>query len=486
MKINIILSTIATVALASLIGCGSSSSGDSSTTGHLVDSAVSGASYSCGDVNGTTDKDGTFTCKSLPVTFSIGSVKLGTISSLPSDGKIYPQDLAGVKRSDTNNTKVKKLAQFLQSLDKDHNASNGITIDSALASKVKKNITDWEGVDMEAYLYDIDSNMNVVSEDDAVKHLEGQFSRGSSSNGDDDSSRSNSSHHSNQVKVLTVTTPDSVKGYTIYSNEALTGKGQYTTHQKVVTKFECDGSFTDTITTFLSEKDIDIITGNDISVDSDSLNFNGTKSNGEIVSSSIPLNSKHQIVAGKTCYYSGGQGSGENCPNNLYVKTITKDKSCNTQSNNTQPKKWYLKYSIDASEPFGPSTMIIKNFKYDCSGTAYDKYGKTCTEVYKDSKDVSLSYSGLIAKDTDLEPMYIFEKGLQLHYVYPKANGSQGFVDINQLGMAEGFNGFLCGGKWKDSYSNNLENGKAFTIKVTGGAGTCKLEFKPCTKELCE
>ena len=487
MKRNIILSSIAIVALTSLIGCGSSSSKDSTITGHLVDSAVSGANYSCGDINGTTDKDGTFTCNSLPVTFSIGSVKLGTITSLPSDGKIYPQDLAGVARGDINNTKVKKLAQLFQSLDKDHNASNGITIDSALASKVKKNITDWEGVDMEAYLYDIDSNIHVVSEDDAIKHLEGQFSRGS--NGDNDHSNSDSSH-SNHVKVLTVTTPDSVKGYTISSNEAIAGKGKFTTHQTVVTKFECDGSFTNTITTFLSgnksEKDIDIMTGSDVSVDSDSLNFSGVKSNGENSSSSIPLNSKHQIVAGKTCYYSWGQGSGENCPGNLYVKTITKDKSCNTQSNNTQSKKWYLKYSIDASEPFGPSTMIIKNFKYDCSGTAYDKYGKTCTEVYKDSKDVSLSYSGLIAKDTNLEPMYIFEKGLQLHYVYPKANNSQGFVDINQLGMTEGFNGFLCGGKWKDSYSNNLENGKAFTIKVTGGAGTCKLEFKPCTKELCE
>ena len=214
MKKNIILSSITIVALASLIGCGSSSSGDSSTTGHLVDSAVSGASYSCGDVNGTTDKDGTFTCKSLPVTFFVGSVKLGTISSLPSDGKIYPQDLAGVKRSDTNNTKVKKLAQFLQSLDKDHNASNGITIDSALASKVKKNITDWEGVDMEAYLYDIDSNMNVVSEDDAIKHLGEQFSANhqSSSNGDNSSGSGGSTGGKNLIDTVDA---KHVAGYTL-------------------------------------------------------------------------------------------------------------------------------------------------------------------------------------------------------------------------------------------------------------------------------
>lgn len=205
MSKKIILSTIATVALVSLIGCGNSSSGDSTTTGYLVDSAVGGASYSCGDTNRTTDKEGTFTCKSLPVTFSIGNVQLGTISSLSSDGKVYPQDLVGVARGDINNTKVKKIAQFFQSLDKDHNASNGITIDSALASKVKKKITDWEGVDMEAYLYDIDPDMHVVSTDEAVKHLGEQFSVTPPAS-------NNNSNNTSTSKSKTFTPPSWIQG----------------------------------------------------------------------------------------------------------------------------------------------------------------------------------------------------------------------------------------------------------------------------------
>ena len=440
MKKNIILSSITIVALASLIGCGSSSSGDSSTTGHLVDSAVSGASYSCGDVNGTTDKDGTFTCKSLPVTFSIGSVKLGTISSLPSDGKIYPQDLAGVKRSDTNNTKVKKLAQFLQSLDKDHNASNGITIDSALASKVKKNITDWEGVDMEAYLYDIDSDMHVVSEDDAIKHLGEQFSANHQSSGNGDNSSTGGKnlidtidarhlagytlkmenklnngdnwtvvyyifkegnkvtrveekrdgdqqvdeatytikdsikgayfldakiddehrfelmltddyhfkmlgkglpltvmpndkngvvikHHNNpqpnSSSVVTVKSVDDLKGYTFTSNERVSGSGAFTLHQTIEFKIKCDGSYKETIDTYLEggERTPDVNEGTIEDIDIDF--FDSVKIGGD----SIYLDSNKQIIAGKSCISSDGK-LGKGCSSGLYVKSIKKE-SCN-------------------------------------------------------------------------------------------------------------------------------------------------------------
>jgi len=445
MKRNIILSMIATIAIASLIGCGSSSSKDSITTGHLVDSAVSGASYSCGDINGTTDKDGTFSCKSLPVTFSIGSVQLGTISSLPSNGKIYPQDLVGVARGDINNTKVKKLAQFLQSLDKDHNPSNGITIDSALASKVKKNITDWEGVDMEAYLYDIDPDMHVVSTDDAVKHLGEQFSANhqSSGHGDNSSGSGGSTggknlidtvdarhlagytlkvenklnngdnwtviyyifkegnkvtrvkegrdgdqqvdeatytikdgvkgsyyldaevddehgyglmltddyhfkqispklpltvmpndkngvvikHHNNpqpnSSSVVTVKSVDDLKGYTFTSNERVSGSGAFTLHQTIEFKIKCDGSYKETIDTYLEggERTPDVNEGTIEDIDIDFLD--SVKIGGD----SIYLDSNKQIIAGKSCIGSNGK-LGKGCSSGLYVKSIKKE-SCN-------------------------------------------------------------------------------------------------------------------------------------------------------------
>ena len=167
-----------------------------------------------------------------------------------------------------------------------------------------------------------------------------------------------------------------------------------------------------------------------------------------------------------------------------YVRTIH---FCQTGSETViVDSKWYLKSTINAVSPFGSGSMVIKNFKYDCKGAAYDQYGKTCAAVYDDSTDVSLSYSGSIAKDTSLSPMILFEHGLQLTFMYRAANADQGRIDINKLGMVDGFNGSLCMGTWKDIYSDDLKKGKAFDITITGGVGTCEVEFKPCTEELCK
>ena len=132
------------------------------------------------------------------------------------------------------------------------------------------------------------------------------------------------------ANALTVTTPGDVKGYTISSNNALAGgSGAFTVHQTIVTAFKCDGSFTETITNTMSGQDtVTTTTGTDVSVDADSLTWSGTNNNGESTSDSIGLDSNHQIIAGKSCYQIGGSGTGEECANNLYVKTITKDTTC--------------------------------------------------------------------------------------------------------------------------------------------------------------
>jgi hypothetical protein len=138
------LSAITAMIVLSSCGGGSSStdtSGDTTTyTGYLVDSAVAGATYQCGDKNGTTDNEGKFECSSLPVSFSVGGIELGQISKLTTDNKIFPQDLAGVDRDDTNNSDVLKMAMILQSLDSDNNASNGISISQEQSAKFKEPI----------------------------------------------------------------------------------------------------------------------------------------------------------------------------------------------------------------------------------------------------------------------------------------------------------------------------------------------------------
>ena len=168
-----------------------------------------------------------------------------------------------------------------------------------------------------------------------------------------------------------------------------------------------------------------------------------------------------------------------------YIKTVH---FCETSEERVVlDPKWYLKISINALDPFGSGSMTLKNFSYKCDGAGNDIYGKTCTAVYNDSPDVRISYSGTIVKDSGLQPLFIYEKGMDANFKFSSFDMQSG-VMINTFTGASGFNGSACYAPWKDEYSNNLANGKAFNIFITGAdtAGTCNLDFKPCTKELCQ
>jgi hypothetical protein len=118
-------------------GCGDASS-DSPTnqtetkTGTFNDSR--GVTYLCGSTTGKTDENATFsyTSNCSNVEFSIGNIKLGSISTndINTDGTVYPADLLGIDRNETNSTTLVNILQVLQSLDSDNNPNNGITIDN--------------------------------------------------------------------------------------------------------------------------------------------------------------------------------------------------------------------------------------------------------------------------------------------------------------------------------------------------------------------
>ena len=128
------------VASLLLVGCGSSSSSDTTSTvpapnaktGYLVDSAVSNADYDCiadQDYNKTTGANGEFSCQDMSqVRFRLGNLILGEVS-VNEDGYVLPQDLLGIARENTlSDSNVIALAQLLQSLDSDANTTNGIQI----------------------------------------------------------------------------------------------------------------------------------------------------------------------------------------------------------------------------------------------------------------------------------------------------------------------------------------------------------------------
>jgi hypothetical protein len=82
--------------------------------------------YSSGSTTGITGADGSFNYEEgKPVTFKIGNMVLGSVTV--TNSRIFPVDLVS-GASDETHPKVSLMAQILQTLDSDGDASNGITI----------------------------------------------------------------------------------------------------------------------------------------------------------------------------------------------------------------------------------------------------------------------------------------------------------------------------------------------------------------------
>jgi hypothetical protein len=115
--------------IVGLAGCGGGGGGSSTSatkTGYFIDSAVSGLEYTSGSTTGVTGTDGSFQYEEgKPVTFKIGGMTLGSLTV--SNTKVFPVDLVNGAADETD-PKVSLMAQILQTLDSDGDASNGITI----------------------------------------------------------------------------------------------------------------------------------------------------------------------------------------------------------------------------------------------------------------------------------------------------------------------------------------------------------------------
>lgn len=182
MKNSTTIFTSALLAL-SLAGCGGSSSTDSITsdeptlvTGSLVDAPISGVTYTCNDdVTGITDIDGNFTCPiGSTVVFSIGGVKLGDyiIYSEADARYLFPSELFGLEEGAID-PKVIKFLQFVQSLDEDGNATNGIQIPQTAHDDLNSYSLDFENDDVDDVTIEnmlTDIGKTLVIEDDALKH----------------------------------------------------------------------------------------------------------------------------------------------------------------------------------------------------------------------------------------------------------------------------------------------------------------------------
>ncbi|NKQ40615.1 MAG: hypothetical protein HF962_03495 [Sulfurovum sp.] len=175
---NLMMMCLAVVAgLFILSGCGGggnppSEENPEKVTGYLIDSAIAGISYDCNgsEAGAVTASDGAFECYSPPVTFKLGGMTLGTIQTLPSDSKVYLQDLLGVDRSAFTDPKVVKLARLLQSLDENNDLSDGITITAEVAANFTA--SDSMNHDLSDLVIKGNPQAALVSEESAIRHLQ--------------------------------------------------------------------------------------------------------------------------------------------------------------------------------------------------------------------------------------------------------------------------------------------------------------------------
>ena len=129
-----IVSAMSLVAMAILSGCGGGGgTGGANNPGatlgraYYLDSAVEGIAYRCGNRQGVTDANGTFVFeKGQDCRFYLGDIQLKTIpSDRLKDHEAIIEDNA-------------TIAAFLQTLDVDGNASNGIEIEPGVVDTLKR------------------------------------------------------------------------------------------------------------------------------------------------------------------------------------------------------------------------------------------------------------------------------------------------------------------------------------------------------------
>ena len=116
---------------SSQVAVSSSSATSNPTSFTLMDAgAVGGVKVMCNLTELVTDSNGFLECRETPISVYLGEFKVGDVNSIPADGLIYVQDLLHLTRGAITHPEVTKLSMILQSLDKDANPLNGITLDS--------------------------------------------------------------------------------------------------------------------------------------------------------------------------------------------------------------------------------------------------------------------------------------------------------------------------------------------------------------------
>jgi len=150
--------------------------GDLTLSSKLIDGAVEGVEYSTtSGLHGFTDDTGGFDFKDGDdVTFTIGGVTLGTATAEDvASGQTFLQDVADVDRTDLNDEYLENMATFLQSIDENSNAYDGIVVTKEIREALTDVTIDLQTATEEEVQAVVEKiGQSYVEEDAAMDHVQ--------------------------------------------------------------------------------------------------------------------------------------------------------------------------------------------------------------------------------------------------------------------------------------------------------------------------
>lgn len=177
-----ILLAVFTVSCGGGGGGGSSSSTSATTTptsttlithGTVYDDKIANLSYATNGYNSYTDLNGQFEYKSGEIRFYLGTMFLGSVSSMPDDKKVFLSDMLNLPRGTYDNEKLIKLARILQALDSQPSNDSSILLDSDKVNEI------FSSSSMSVEDFDLDTlndnGYTVPTEEEALKEVKSTY-----------------------------------------------------------------------------------------------------------------------------------------------------------------------------------------------------------------------------------------------------------------------------------------------------------------------
>jgi len=149
---------------------------DLTLSAQLIDGAVEGVEYNTtSGLHGYTDKNGGFTFKAGDeVTFNVGGVTLGVATAEDvRTGQTFLQDVADIERTNLNDEYLENMATFLQSLDENGNAYDGIVVTDEVREALAGADIDLRNASEKDVRQLVEKiGKDYVSEEDAMEHVQ--------------------------------------------------------------------------------------------------------------------------------------------------------------------------------------------------------------------------------------------------------------------------------------------------------------------------